>query len=146
MFFFQLPFVSERTLAKNDFALIDRLWRDWSPRYRPEESYMRELKACFRESMPAPIQYYRAAARPGRVAARRLVSEAKKRITVPMLWLHGGEDGCISHLTGRGQERWFAAKFTEALFPDLGHFLHLEDPERVNGRILDFLLGSGAGA
>ncbi len=28
---FQLPLVAEARLAANDFALVDRLWRDWSP-------------------------------------------------------------------------------------------------------------------
>ena len=32
MFFFQLRGISDRVVARDDFAFVEKLWRDWSPR------------------------------------------------------------------------------------------------------------------
>src|SRR6185503_1839257 len=71
---FQLPGIAEREVAKDDFALIDRLWRDWSPGYRHPAPAMRTLKDCLARSMPAPNDYYRAFFRPILPAVRRLLA------------------------------------------------------------------------
>jgi pimeloyl-ACP methyl ester carboxylesterase len=126
---FMLPFVPERIVAMRDFAFVDTLWHRWSADYRPDPEYMSELKQCLRASMPGPLAHYRAL-RP---------FPTLPRIEVPLLHLHGSRDGCIGFEAGAGQERYFAAEFRSEQLEDLGHFLHLEAPERVAREILDFL-------
>ena len=59
-FFFQMP-LAEMAVAANDFALIDKLWCDWSPGYEPPAEYLRAVK----DSLAAPggldaaLGYYR---------------------------------------------------------------------------------------
>ncbi|HMI94462.1 MAG TPA: alpha/beta fold hydrolase, partial [Polyangiales bacterium] len=48
MALFMLPAIPERLLAYADFAYVDRIWRRWSPNYKPNPDYMRELKHCLR--------------------------------------------------------------------------------------------------
>ena len=96
---------------------------------QPDPEYMAELKQCLRASMPGPLAHCR--------ALRPL--PARTRIDVPLLHLHGSRDGCIGFETGAGQERYFAAEFRGEQLEGLGHFLHLEDSDRVAGKILDFL-------
>lgn len=126
---FKLPWLPERLVARHDFAFIDALWRRWSPGYQPDPEYMQELKQCLRASMPGPLGPYRAL-RP---------FPARPLIEVPLLHLHGSNDGCIAFAAGAGQERYFTAELSSEQLEGLGHFLHLEAPDRVASKILDFL-------
>ena len=132
MMLFQLPGAG-RLVAARDFALIDRLWRDWSPGFRLPDDERRQLKACLAESMPAPIRWYRAAARD-----TQGVRLFQKPITTPLLYLHGANDGCIHPPTVDDSNR-FAGDYQHQILPSLGHFLHLEDPVGIASRIADWL-------
>jgi pimeloyl-ACP methyl ester carboxylesterase len=133
-----LPGVPERVLRYADFAYIEQLWRRWSPSYRPNPDYMRELKSCLRASMPAPLGYYRAL-RPSRMSLRQSLLDDRIRIYVPLLHLHGADDGCIEFAMSEGEQRYFAGDFRNRELPGLGHFLHLEDPRQIADAILEFI-------
>jgi pimeloyl-ACP methyl ester carboxylesterase len=138
MAFLMLPELPERILPRNDFALVDKLWQRWSPNFRPEAEYMRDVKSCLRSSMPGPLGYYRAL-RPSRMRLRQAKLDARVAIHVPLLHLHGREDGCIGYDMSVGQGRYFKAEFHSEPIAGLGHFLHLEDPQQVAQAILDFI-------
>ncbi|HKU42172.1 MAG TPA: alpha/beta hydrolase [Polyangiales bacterium] len=133
-----LPGVPERVVSYADFAYIERLWRKWSPNYQVSPDYLRELKSCLRASMPAPLGYYRAL-RPSRMRLRQALLDARIRIYVPLLHLHGADDGCIEFAMSEGEHRYFESEFKSRELPGLGHFLHLEDPRLVGEAILDFI-------
>lgn len=142
MLLFMLPVLPERLLAQADFWLVERLWERWSPGYLPKPEYMRELKHCLRASMPAPLGYYRAL-RPSRTRLRQARLDARVRIYVPLLHLHGADDGCIAFSLGEGQDQYFEGEFESRKLTGLGHFLHLEDPQRVAAAILEFITPLG---
>lgn len=120
MAFFQLPFAA-RIAAARDFALIDRLWRTWSPGLTLDDDRRRALHACLAASWPAPLRYYR----PQRFRGTR--------IETPLLQLHGADDGCIGPPTTDDAHR-FRRRTLEVL-PNVGHFLHLEDPRGIAARL-----------
>jgi len=133
MLFFQLPGAPALVRAL-DYALIDRLWRRWSPALHVDEHDRAALRATLAASGDAPIQYYRAAlSRVGRDGA------ATKSIVTPTLHLHGADDGCVAPSAGRGEERYFEGPFASEVIPEVGHFLHLEAPELVAARTIDWL-------
>ncbi|HVW25869.1 MAG TPA: alpha/beta hydrolase [Polyangiaceae bacterium] len=137
MAFFMLPFIPERVVAARDYAFVDALWRRWSPGYVAPSDYMHELKRCLHASMPAPLAHYRALGRAlGRKPAGAIHSAG---IDVPLVHLHGEDDGCIAPAAGNGEERYFNADFRREVLPSLGHFLHLEAPDEVAARILSFV-------
>lgn len=138
MLFFQLPFIPERVVCANDYALIDKLWRDWSPGYELPADERRRLIGCLATSMPAPINYYRALARPlHQLPDRsRRVQAGHRRIAVPTLYLHGADDGCIGSALGAGQERFFEAPFEAETYRGVGHFLPSECPDDIAERIV----------
>ncbi len=144
MLFFQVP-GAERLAAARDFALIDRLWRTWSPGYVLPAALQAELRSCLRASWPAPLLYYRAIFRPWAEAVRRLRPDTgiARRITVPTLYLHGVDDGCITPAASRGSERYFAGPYRAELVSGAGHFLAAEVPDAVATQVAAWLDAHG---
>lgn len=144
IFLFQTP-LAEAAVPADDFALIDLLWRDWSPGHRPDVTFMRALK----DTLGAPggteaaIAYYRfmLGTRPGEPALDAVQAAGFGVIPVPTLYLHGADDGCMgAELVVEEELRpWFGAGVELDLVPGAGHFLHLDQPEAVLGRIVRFL-------
>jgi pimeloyl-ACP methyl ester carboxylesterase len=80
--------------------------------------------------MPAPIAYYRALIRrPPRWP----------KIAVPTLHLHGEQDGGVGYEMSRGQERLFDGRFESQVLGGVGHFLHMERPDLVAARIMEWV-------
>lgn len=132
MVLFQLPGAGHLVAAR-DFALVDRLWRDWSPGFRLPDDERRALKACLAESMPAPIRYYRSTARDSQG-----VRLFEKPLTTPLLYLHGANDGCI-HPPAVDDSRRFAGEYRHEVIAGRGHFLHVEDPAHIAARVAEWL-------
>ena len=117
-------------------AFVERLWRKWSPGFDPGWQYWQHLRATMEASLPRPLAYYRALARPLHAALARL--DRDPRVGVPMLQLMGARDGCIAPEIAKGQER-YVARLDARVLPGVGHFLHLEDPVTVDRIVADFL-------
>ena len=96
-FYFQ-HWLADTAVAADDMALIDTIWRDWSPGYDGTAD-IEAVKDSIRDpaNLAAAIGYYRAAL--NGVGVRddlAAVQEATGAIpTQPTLYLHGGADGCI---------------------------------------------------
>jgi pimeloyl-ACP methyl ester carboxylesterase len=129
MGFFQLGRLADRRVAKNNFALIEKLWRDWSPGYAPSASQWNTLKECLSQSMPGPVMYYRSMFWTPLQALKRLLK--RNDVHTPLLYVHGVEDGCIKLESRRGQEHYFKAEQQEVLLEGVGHFVALEAPDRL---------------
>jgi pimeloyl-ACP methyl ester carboxylesterase len=134
MLFFQIP-MADFALRLGGFALVERLWRDWSPGWAPSPEHMIDVKRCLAASLPAPIERYRAMARD--LLAKKSFPSA--RIEVPALYLGGARDGCIGPALATGQARFFEADFEAETVQAAGHFLHMERPGFVAGKTLEWL-------
>lgn len=135
MMLFQFPGAS-RLVQARELALIDRLWRSWSPGFRLDATRRADLHACLAASLPAPIEYYRAMAR---TRPRETLRMFARPIATPLLQLHGAHDGCI--LPPRdpdGDAKRFVTRQLE-IIDEAGHFLHLERPVEIAARIIDWL-------
>jgi pimeloyl-ACP methyl ester carboxylesterase len=137
--FAQLP-GAEKMMARHDFAMIDDLWRRWSPGYRLPPDLREQLHSCMRASWPAPLAYYQALVRPVRPALRRLRATAAVNlpIRVPLLYLHGADDGCIRPAAGRGAARHFVGPYRAQIIDGAGHFLSAERPTEVADQAADW--------
>lgn len=146
VFFFQTP-LADMVVPADDFAVIDKLWRDWSPGFAPEPGFMRSLKDTLAAPAPAGIgaavAYYRfmLGTLPGDPALDEVQGAGLAPVTVPTLYLHGADDGCMG--VDMVAERDLAPLHPGGLEIDIvegaGHFLHLERPDHVNRRVLEFL-------
>jgi pimeloyl-ACP methyl ester carboxylesterase len=143
MFFFQSP-LSDMAVPMDDLAFIDRLWQDWSPGFDGSE-HAERAKACLRDpaNLAAALGYYRATLGAGARAPEHDAIEASGAapLTVPTLYLHGADDGCMgAELIDDGVLASLAGEGSRfEIVPEAGHFLQLEQPEVVNRLILDFL-------
>ncbi|MFL6062270.1 MAG: alpha/beta fold hydrolase [Marmoricola sp.] len=132
--FNRLPLLPERTYER----LVRKLWRDWSPGYDASEDLPHVLAAM---ADPAHrrtvIGYYRALVSPfGPPAAYRRWKGAEMREPrVPLLYLHGADDGCLDARLAALAEPNLPPGSTFAIVPGAGHFLQLEQPEVVNAHV-----------
>lgn len=129
MYVFQMPF-AEAVVAAEDFDFVAQLWRDWSPSYDASVD-LPLVKDALRdpEHLSAAVGYYRALFGAGGGSGTP---------AQPTLYLHGGADGCMLDPPTTAAEAGLGEHSRVDVLPGLGHFLHLEDPETVNGRILDW--------
>lgn len=124
----RLPGAAARMRA-NDFAMVDALWRRWSPAWKaipPEETA--PVKAAFSQpgSLEAALGYYRALGTPS--AAHRMP------ITVPTV-AFAGEQDIIAPRAYEKARTCFAASYEVVQVPG-GHFMHREHPEHVVGELV----------
>jgi pimeloyl-ACP methyl ester carboxylesterase len=143
MFFFQHP-LADVAVEANDFAFIEKLWRDWSPDWKYDADEMESLKRTFRSPgvLSAALGYYRCTLNAER--QRPELAEVQARISmapieVPTLAFHGARDGCIGVDLLSGMEPLFPQGLKLVIVPEAGHFVHQEAPQRINDELLAFL-------
>lgn len=145
MFFFQHG-LADMLVPANNHAFIDMLWEDWSPGYDASQDLL-YVKEALKDpgNLTAALGYYRASLGAGfrdpADAERQVLTNAP--IAQPMLYLHGGADGCIGpeYVPDAATSMPNPASRAEVV-PGAGHFLQLEQPEVVNRLIVDFLTGA----
>ena len=133
-------------VAADGMAVLDRLWRDWSPGYDAAEDLVR-VKDSLRQptNLLAAISYYLDPvpdAAPGAVVPYAAEERAAAlQPQQPTLYLHGSVDGCIGVELARGAERQLAPGSRMLVVDGAGHFPHLERPAEVNEHILAWASG-----
>ena len=140
--YFQLPWFPERSAS----WIVPRLWRRWSPGYRADEDLLHVDAAIGTpQSWRAALGTYRATIRNTRPPARyaelnRLWTEAP---IVPSQYLHGRDDGCMTSALAHWAEKVLPAGSEAVIVERAGHFLQLEQPEKVADLVLGFVGSAG---
>jgi pimeloyl-ACP methyl ester carboxylesterase len=121
----QLP-GAERGLDR----VIPKLWRDWSPGFDAREDLGHVFEALSGPGRRrAALRYYRNNLQGGLKATFTIKPDA------PALYLHGEHGGCMQAAFGERYPETFAPGSRFERVADAGHFLQLEQPERVNDLI-----------
>lgn len=133
--FFQLPLLPERTIRARDFALVKGVFR-LDPINRRAFSRRDIEQAVEALSQPraltCALNYYRAM----RCRPRRVFQA--KRIETPTLLLWGEQYRYLGVQLTEGLERWIPNLQLE-LLPDASHWVHRDQPQRVNQLMIGFL-------
>lgn len=138
--FQQLPWAPERHLDR----VAARLWGAWSPGYHADEDLdllARSLPAGPRRT--AALDYYRALVQPWR--RRQAYAEEQRHFDstppVPVLYLHGENDGCVLPALAIDAADALAPGSRVELIADAGHFVQLEQAERTAALVKSFFDG-----
>ena len=142
-YFFQMAFAEQAVMA-NDYAFVEKWWRDASPEYDIPREVMDSVKETFRQPgvVTAALNYYRHTMNPAnRDPALAALQEkvSTTRTPVPALALHGTKDRPGRLEAFAGMDQFFAVGLEKVILPGTGHFLHLERPAEVNAKIVEFL-------
>ena len=138
MALFQVPKLPERRLREGD--LVGRLLHRWGgPGFPDAETEERCTEAMM---IPAAahcaLEYYRWAFRSRlRPSGRRLTRLLREGVTVPVLQVHGADDGCVLATTAHGSGAFAHGGYALHVLDGLGHFPHQEDPATVTALLLD---------
>jgi pimeloyl-ACP methyl ester carboxylesterase len=142
IFYFQLPLLPEHSAS----WVLPLLWKRWSPSYHADED-LRHVDAAIGtpESWRAALGPYRATIRNTRPPERyaelnELWSQAP---VLPCLYLHGRDDGCMTSAFTRWTEKVLPAGSEVAIVEHAGHFLQLEQPDKVANLVLTFIGSPG---
>src|SRR5450830_1343310 len=125
--------------------LVVRLLREWGARGWTTP----EIEDMYRQAARVPFAAHSAMERARwlvrsapRVDGQRYLGALRAAPAVPVLQLHGGEDGCRPAATAAASGRLLTrlgAGYRFELIPDAGHFLAEEAPDRVNALLLSWL-------
>ncbi|SIB88914.1 Probable epoxide hydrolase EphC [Mycobacteroides abscessus subsp. bolletii] len=142
---FYIWFIQQVGLA--EMALLEpgfweSLWADWSPGFDATGDIAELRKYVTGDTIAGVINPYRASFNPDfadpTVDPEVVASMAPP--SVPTLYLHGRTDGAMgSELVELAQDHLPAPGSRFELLDDVGHFLHLEDPDLIWRRIRSWL-------
>ena len=143
MFFFQLPCLPEWWASANDFARVEKMYKETSAR---SGAFTDQDIAVYKEALRQPgaltggLNYYRAnvfkSLFRGGVETPK---ETDGRVRVPTLFIYGEQDIAVLPETVRDIGKFVDAPYRELRIPDSGHWVQNEAVEEVNQALLDFL-------
>jgi pimeloyl-ACP methyl ester carboxylesterase len=135
--FFQLDGYAEAAARANDLALIDYLWRFWSPDLEDEVHLERVKRETLAEpgGVEAALSYYRA------LLTLPAVDQASAEtlfqpVATPTLQIFGEADPLAQPTPG--EEACFSGDHEQEILGGVGHFLQRERPEEVTSLILEW--------
>lgn len=143
MLFFQLRGLADIAVSWRNWALIEKLWRDWSPGWELPPAEMAAVKQTLAQPgvRRAALGYYRAMLGLPTGAARQTRALLEASIPVPTLALTGAKDGCVDsrlHDVAMRKDD-FPSGLEIVRLESAGHFLHQEEPDEVNRLVVDWL-------
>jgi pimeloyl-ACP methyl ester carboxylesterase len=143
MLFFQIPLLPEWLIGLNDFASVERTFKDTPGN---KNAFSNTDIAVYKKALKEPnaltsaVNYYRANVRslffPDRKESEDLTDD---RVRVPTLLIYGELDKYVVPETLRDVGRFVDAPYREARFKKYGHWIQNEAPDEVNAELSSFL-------
>jgi pimeloyl-ACP methyl ester carboxylesterase len=127
-------------------GFFESLWADWSPGYDASEDVAELRRYVTPDNIADVIAPYRASfntspefADPD---AQAEAAASMQPPPVPTLYLHGAADGALgAEILADVETHLPAAGSVFEIVNDVGHFLHLEQPELIAAKITGWLAG-----
>ncbi|HVE81362.1 MAG TPA: alpha/beta hydrolase [Myxococcales bacterium] len=133
--FFQLPVLPEQFISRNNYAALGDAFLGLRTRGRMSEEELQRYKDAFSQpkALTSAINYYRA-------AVRRSVRERLQHVPVsaPVQVIWGQRDHYLKADLAEPLPG-LAPDLRVDRIPEASHFVHMDQPERVNELLLEFL-------
>jgi epoxide hydrolase 4 len=127
VFFFQLPYLPERFGRAGNYAFVRNALPEDAERY---------VEAIARPgALTSAINYYRALIRYAADNRKRL-----RRISQPVLVVWGERDKYLGRELAQPPRQW-VPNVTVQRLPNASHWVQLDEPDRVNELLINFLRG-----
>lgn len=150
MFFFQLPVLPEWLISMNDFALLERTFKNTVGRRGVfTDADVNVYKSALRQNgaLTAAVNYYRANVLKllwpscGDDASDQTTfrPSATRKVRSPTLFIYGEHDIAIIPDTVRGVGAYVDGPYRELRIADSGHWVQNEAPGEVNIALQEFL-------
>lgn len=139
IFFFQLPWLPEKLLARKGGDAVGELIANTScnkERFGPEERAIYSEASCRPGARSAMVNYYRALLRHGDT-----IGLGDGRIDVPTLMVWGEEDVAINIHCTDGTDEW-VSDLTLKRLPGVSHWVQQDAPDEVNAILDEWLPAS----
>jgi pimeloyl-ACP methyl ester carboxylesterase len=136
VFFFQLPWLPEKVLSRNEGEAVGNLLLRTScapERFGPEEQAIYNAAAARPGACTAMVNYYRALIRHS-----DSVDLGDGTVEVPTLMIWGEEDVALNIECTSGTEEW-VSDFTLKRLPGVSHWVQQDAPDEVNAILSDWL-------
>ena len=140
--FFQLKWLADWVVRRNNFKFFDLLYRTWCPTWENYEDRLASTKETFKAPgvLKWTLSYYRNCLfglNPASFKFRRLFNG---RITVPTLAIRGEVDGCMPEVAWEQMSpKSFRNGLTLEVMPGIGHFPQLENPQWISERLIGWV-------
>ncbi len=139
IFFFQIPWLPERVLARRKAQAVGRAFSDMAvDKSRFPVAVTDEFRRNALEpgALTAMVNYYRAAVRAGEKA----MNPEPGTVDIPTLMIWGEEDTALGKATTVGTDK-YVSDLTLRYLPGVSHWVQQEAPETVNAMIEAWLKG-----
>lgn len=139
--FFQIPWLPEWLLGRNDAKGMGTLFRDTSvnkERFSDEDLEVYRRAARKPGALRAMVNYYRGLVRGG--GARRMNRLGYPTIETPTLMIWGEQDVALGKELTYGTERR-VKELTIRYLPNASHWVQQDDPETVNSMLRAWVRG-----
>lgn len=136
IFFFQIPWLPEKLLARNNGQPIKRAFSNMAcdqANFTPEALDVYARAATRPGSLKSMVNYYRALVR-----HQDTIDIGDGKIDIPTLMIWGEEDSALNIHCTEGTEEW-VDDFTLRRLPGVSHWVQQEAPEKVNAILQEWL-------
>jgi pimeloyl-ACP methyl ester carboxylesterase len=140
--FFQLKWLADWWVRRNNFQFIELLYRNWCPTWEHYDERVASTKATLSAPgvLTSTLSYYRNSVFGLNAASFRFRRLFNGRITVPTLAIRGEVDGCIPEVAWEQMSpQSFRNGLTLEVMPGIGHFPQLEDPQWISQRLIKWV-------
>ncbi|MEO0596277.1 MAG: alpha/beta hydrolase [Chloroflexota bacterium] len=136
---FQQRGSSVRWMKRNNYAAISQIFRRWSPNWQFTETDVAPVREAFSQTgaTEAALGYYWSFWEQRDNPEIQKLNRAKT--AVPTLSLFGDADGAMTMRSLERTASAFTGEYKQVVFPNVGHFLHREIPDRFAEEVLAFL-------
>jgi pimeloyl-ACP methyl ester carboxylesterase len=137
--FFQLKWLADWVVRRNNFKFFDLLYRTWCPTWENYEDRLASTKETFNAHgvLKWTLSYNRNSIFGLNAASFRFRRIFNGIIKVPTLGIRGDVDGCIPEVAWNViSPKSFPNGLTLEVMPGIGHFPQLEDPQWISERLI----------